>query len=112
MADRLKDNEDLALEALFRAEPIADDGFSKRVVGKLRRRIWTRRIMLPAAVFVGSAIAAKPVSALLGSLSGLLNSVPGAASTLPLESLPSAYTLVAGGMLLAVALFGLNMLEE
>jgi hypothetical protein len=112
MADRLKDNEDLVLEALFRAEPIADDGFSKQVVGTLKRRIWTRRIMLPAAVFVGSAIAAKPVSVLLGSLGDLLNSVPGAATALPLDSLPSAYTLVAGGMLLAVALFGLNMLEE
>ena len=85
MADRLKDNEDLALEALFRAEPIADDGFSKQVVGRLQRRIWTRRIMLPAAVFVGSAIAAKPVSVLLGTLSDALNSVPGAASAASLR---------------------------
>jgi hypothetical protein len=68
--------------------------------------------MLPAAVFVGSAIAAKPVTILLSTLSDALNSVPGAASALPLDSMPSAYTLVAGGMLLAVALFGLNMLEE
>lgn len=112
MADRLKDNEDLALEALFRAEPIADDGFSKRVVGRLRKRIWTRRIMLPAAVFTGSAIAAKPVSDLLAGLGDFASTVPGAASALPLESLPSTYTLVAGGMLLAIALFGLNMLEE
>ena len=112
MADRLKDNEDLALEALFQAEPIADNGFSKQVVSTLRRRIWMRRIMLPAAVFVGSAIAAKPVSVLLDSLGGLLNSVPGVASTLPLDSLPSTYTLVAGGMLLAIGLFGLNLLEE
>ena len=68
--------------------------------------------MLPAAVFVGSGIAAKPVSILLGALGDVLNSIPGAASALPIDSLPSAYTLVAGGMLLAVVLFGLNMLEE
>ncbi len=112
MADRLKDNEDLALEALFQSEPIADDGFSQQVVGRLRRRIWTRRFLLPGAVFLGSAVAAKPLSTLLGTLGDALNSVPGAASALPLESLPSPYTLIAGGMLLAVALFGLNMLEE
>ena len=112
MAERLKDNEDLALEALFQAEPIADDGFSESVVGALRRRIWTRRVTLPVAVFLGSAFAAKPASMLLATLGDALSSMPGAASALPLESLPSPYTLVAGGMLLALALFGLNMLEE
>ena len=112
MADRIRDNEDLALEALFRSEAIADDGFSERVVQKVRRRIWTRRIAMPVAVFTGSAIAAKPVTALLGALGELAESVPGAASALPLESLPSPYMLVAGGMLLALALFGLNFLED
>lgn len=112
MADRLRDNEDLALEALFRSEPIADDGFSDRVVRTVRRRIWARRIAMPGAVFIGSAIAAKPVTTLLGVLGGLAESVPGAAAALPLESLPSPYMLAAGGMLLALALFGLNMLEE
>lgn len=112
MADRLKDNEDLALEALFQAEPIADDGFSSRVVSRLRRRIWTRRVTLPLAVFLGSAVAAKPASVLLASLGDALSNVPGVASALPLSSLLSPYTLVASGMLLALALFGLNLLEE
>jgi len=112
MADRLTDNEDLALEAMFRSEAIADDGFSERVVQKVRRRIWMRRIAMPVAVFTGSAIAAKPVTSLLGTLGELAQSVPGAAAALPLESLPSPYMLVAGGMLLALALFGLNILEE
>ena len=112
MADRLKDNEDLALEALFQAEPIADDGFSSRVVSRLRRRIWTRRVTLPLAVFLGSAVAAKPASVLLASLGDALSNVPGVASALPLSSQLSPYTLVASGMLLALALFGLNLLEE
>lgn len=112
MADRLKDNEDLALEALFASEPIADNGFSERVVQRVKRRIWARRIAMPVAVFTGSAIAAKPVTSLLGTLGGLAESIPGVAAALPLESLPSPYMLAAGGMLLALALFGLNMLEE
>ena len=49
---------------------------------------------------------------MLGALGESLSNVPGVAAALPLSSLPSPYTLVAGGMLLAVALFGLNMLEE
>ena len=112
MADRIKDNDDLALEAMFRSEPIADDGFSNRVVRKIRRRTWTRRVTLPLAVFLGSAIAAKPVAELLGNLGEFVNAMPGASSSLPLEALPSAYMLIGGGMLLALALFGLNMLEE
>lgn len=112
MADRIRDNEDLALEALFKSEAIADDGFSERVVQKVRRRIWMRRIAMPVAVFTGSAIAAKPVTSLLGAVGGLAESVPGVAAALPLESLPSPYMLVAGGMLLALALLGLNFLED
>jgi hypothetical protein len=49
---------------------------------------------------------------LLGALGELAESVPGAAAALPLESLPSPYMLVAGGMLLALALLGLNFLED
>ncbi len=111
MAERLKDNEDLALEALFRSGPVADDGFSQRVVGKIRRQIWARRVTLPLAVFLGSAVAAKPVASLLGNMGEIMNNVPGGGS-LPVDSLPSVYMLIGGGMLLALALFGLNMLEE
>ncbi|MEM8817294.1 MAG: hypothetical protein AAFX56_03555 [Pseudomonadota bacterium] len=112
MADRLKDEQDLALEALFRMQPVADDGFSKQVTTVLRRRIWARRIALPFAVFVGSAIAAKPAVVLLGRANELLASMPGVASSWPVDWVPSTYTLLAGGVLLAVGLFGLNVLEE
>jgi len=112
MAERLKDEQDRALEALFRMQPVADDGFSQRVTATLRRRIWARRITLPFAVFVGSAIAAKPAVALMGRATEMLSSVPVMESSLPAGWVPSPLILLAGGMLLAIGLFGLNMLEE
>ncbi|MDX1482033.1 MAG: hypothetical protein R3315_10170 [Woeseiaceae bacterium] len=81
MADRLKDAEDRALEALFAAPPIADDGFSKRVVARVRRRMWLRRLALPVAFAVGAAIAAEPALAVLAALGN-------AVSLLPVEVLP------------------------
>ena len=50
MAEKLKDAEDRLLESLFASEPIADDGFSRRVVTRIRRRIWVRRLALPVEV--------------------------------------------------------------
>ena len=38
MVDRMKDDEDLAFEAMFADKPIADDGFSERVLARIRRR--------------------------------------------------------------------------
>ena len=110
MAERQKDNEDLVLEALFRAEPIADDGFSKRVVARVRRRVWTRRVTLPVAVVVGSVVAAEPVVSLLRTAVELLSTVSGAAVT-P-DWVPSSFTLVAGAVLFGILLTTLNLLEE
>jgi hypothetical protein len=112
MADHLKDNEDLALEALFASAPIADDGFSTRVVRRIRRRTWARRITMPIAVFLGSLIAAGPLAELMGNLPTLLDALPVNASSLPVDALPSTYMLVGGGMLLALVLFALNILED
>ncbi len=112
MADHLKDNDDLALEALFASAPIADDGFSSRVVRRLRRRTWARRLTMPLAVFLGSTIAAGPLAELIGNLGTLLDALPVNVSTLPVDALPSTYMLIGGGMLLALVLFGLNILED
>ena len=112
MAERQKDEQDRALEALFRMQPVADDGFSQRVTTKLRRRIWARRITLPFAVFVGSAIAAKPAVTLMGQATEILSSLPVMESSLSAGWVPSPFTLLAGGVLLAIGLFGLNVLEE
>jgi hypothetical protein len=59
MAEKLKDAEDRLLEAMLRSEPIADEGFSGRVVSRIRRRLWVQRLALPSAMLIGGAIAVK-----------------------------------------------------
>ena len=66
MAEHFRDDEDRMLETMFASDPIADDGFSVQVVKKVRRRIWVRRLTLPIATLVGSAIAFKPLAELAG----------------------------------------------
>ncbi len=90
MAERLKDSEDLKLEALFRSEPVLDDGFSVRIVSRVRRRMWIRRLSLPTAIAIGAIIAAKP-------LMQLANLVPKLVSIIP-QSLVSVFDLQLGGM--------------
>ena len=56
MADRLKDKEDKVLESLFGSEPVLDKGFSLKVMKRLNRRLWIRRLALPTAFLLGAAI--------------------------------------------------------
>lgn len=76
MADRIKDAEDRALEALFASAPIDDDGFSARIVSRVRRRVWVRRLALPTAAILGGAIALKPVVAVVTGLTQLAGVLP------------------------------------
>ena len=115
MVDRLKDEVDRSLEILFRSEPVRDDGFSVRVVSRVRRQMWVRRLSLPVAFTVGAAISAKPVLQLANALPNLLGSVPGVAldlDKLPIGDLPQMSTMVMGVMLLAAVLMVSRMLEE
>lgn len=115
MADRLKDEEDTRLESLFRSEPVRDDGFSVRVVSRVRRQMWVRRLSLPFAFVIGAAVSAKPVLQLANALPNLLGSVPGVAvnlEKLPLGSLPQTSTMLLGVMLLAAVLMASRMLED
>lgn len=111
MADRLKDREDLRLEALFESAPIADDGFSGRVMTRIRRQIWVQRLTLPVAFVVGAAISARPLMQLIDAVSGLLKFIPqtvaGNMGTLPIADLPQLPALVLGTtVLLAALMFG------
>lgn|SRR5690606_4311859 len=97
MVERMKDDDDRKLEALLRAPAIADDGFSERVVRRVRRRVWVRRWTLPIAAAIGALIAAKPLMDLLALLPLLADLVPRQLEVLPLpllEQLPALFSAV------------------
>ncbi len=122
MAEKLKDAEDRFLESMFAAEPIADDGFSQRIVGQLRRRLWLRRLALPVAVAIGGAIAIKPAAQLFVAGSELLKVVPESVVELPVSWLPNVdgiavagsllQTVVLGAVLLGLGFFGSRIITD
>jgi len=115
MADRLKDDADFKLESLFRSQPVQDDGFSVKVVARVRRRIWVQRLAMPVAITIGTLIAAKPLSQLASAIPSLLTIVPdslGYLDTLPLSSLPQNSTVIFGAMLLFAVMMVGRMLED
>lgn len=112
MADKTSDAVDRLLVAAFAAEPIADDGFSDRIVSKLRRRIWINRLALPVAVLVGAAFALKPALQLISALLPLLNMVPAELASAPMQFLPQIQLIVMGGMAFAAGVTLVKMLEE
>ncbi len=112
MAEINKDAEDRRLEALLRAEPIADEGFSRGIVRRIRRRLWIRRITLPGAAAIGAAIAVKPLAALVTMLFDFARALPVDVVQQTTAWLPPLPMIVLGAMLLVVMLLGLRMIEE
>ncbi len=122
MAEKLKDAEDRLLESMFQSEPIADEGFSGRVVARIRRRLWVQRLALPIAMLIGGAIAVKPATQLVAAASKLLAIVPQGMLDVPTTWIPQvqnvAYgasltqTVVLGAMVLAAGVLGTRMLVE
>jgi hypothetical protein len=113
MAEKLKDAEDELLESLFASEAIADDGFSDRVVGRIRRRLWLQRFSLPVAAVIGGLVAFKPTVGLLTMVSDLaFRALPGEVLLSTFEWLPAPHQIVSGALLLAVAMLSLRMLED
>ena len=112
MAEKIKDAEDRMLESLLQSTPIADDGFSRRVVTRIRRRLWLRRLALPTAIFIGGAISIKPVTQMVIASSKLMTVVPQSLFILPEGWVPQIQTVVLGAMLLAAGMLGVRMLEE
>ena len=105
MAEHIKDDADRMLESMFASDPVPDDGFSVRVVRKVRRRIWVRRLTLPIATLVGAAISFKP-------LAGLTQLIPQDVVTLSQNALPQLPYIVLGAMLLATCMVGLRIIED
>jgi len=112
MAEKLKDAEDRLLESLLQSTPIADDGFSRRVVTQIRRRLWVRRLALPLAIVVGGAISIKPATQIMIAASKLMTVVPQGMFEMPATWIPQIQIVVLGAMLLAAAMLGIRMLEE
>lgn len=112
MADRIKDDQDRLLESLFSAPPISDDGFGRVVMRRIRRRLWLRRLVMPTAVAVGTAIALKPMVQLVTMLAGVVQIVPGEFSEVLGTQLPQLWMVVLGAMLLAACMLGLRTIEE
>jgi len=112
MAEKLKDAEDRLLETMFQSDLIADDGFSKRVVTRIRRRMWLRRFTLPIAMLVGGSIAIKPVLQLSAAASKLLTIIPMELLETPVAMVPQLQYVVVGAMLLMAVMLGIRMLED
>ena len=116
MAEKIKDAEDRLLESLFESAPIADDGFSAKVVGKIRRRLWLRRLTLPVAAVIGGAFAIKPLAGLAMTIANLSSSmsslVPEELVSATSEIVPQAPLVVLGAMLLAACMVGLRAIED
>ncbi len=112
MAEKIKDAEDRLLESMFDSQPVADAGFSVRVVRKINRQLWLRRLTLPIAAVIGGAISFKPLTGLVVALSNLSSLIPTGLVNDAASSIPQFQTIVLGAVLLAVGLFSLRLLED
>ncbi len=112
MAEHMKDAQDRMLESMFASPPIADDGFSAKVVRRVRRKTMLRRLSLPVAALLGAVVAFKPFSAIAGVAYQLLLQLPDEFVAGAVASLPTVQLLVTGGLVLCAAVFSLSMLEE
>ena len=112
MAEKIKDAEDRMLESLLAAPPVADDGFSRRIVRRLQRRLWVRRLTLPVAAMVGGAFAFKPLAGLVSVLANLSVLLPNDIITATTGSIPQLQIVVLGAILLLAFLLGMRFLED
>jgi hypothetical protein len=112
MADYSRDDDDRVLEALFAAATVADDGFSERIVRRIRRRLLVRRLCLLVATIVGGTIAWQPAVAFTRFAVSLLQELPGNFFGTALEAVPSTTMLIGGGILFIVTAFAFRLLED
>ena len=111
MADKIKDAEDRFLESMFRSEPIADDGFSNRIITRIRQRIWLRRLALPMAMLVGGAIAIKPLLQVASVLSQISAPVSQVSIALPDTLLSQLPVMLGVGSLLIIGMLTFRISE-
>ncbi|MEM1173622.1 MAG: hypothetical protein AAGA33_00980 [Pseudomonadota bacterium] len=112
MAERNMDKQDEFLTELFTSAPIADDGFSRRVLRRVRRQIWVDRLALPVAVIVGFAFAFKPLMQLSSIIPSLAGVLPVDSLQMPAIPAVDSQMLVLGGLLLFIVLFAAQAVED
>lgn len=112
MVEKMKDADDKMLEALFASEALPDNGFSNKIVTRIRRRLWLRRLALPTAIVIGGLIAINPLLKLGAALFGLASFVPEQLINQTADAIPSMSNIVLGAMLLAICLVGARGLED
>jgi hypothetical protein len=112
MAEKIKDAEDRLLESLFESPPLADDGFSAGIVGKINRQLWLRRLTLPVAAVIGGVVAFKPLAGVVTTLANFSSLIPEDLVSGAASSIPQFQTIVLGAVLLLAGLVGMRMLED
>lgn len=112
MVEAGRDAGDRWLEAVFVSDVVPDDGFSDRIVRRIRRRLRVRRWSLGIAVAFGTFVAAQPVVELATLLVRALGQVTVSLGISPGDSLPSAAMLLGGGALFLVTVLGLRLLDH
>lgn len=108
----MKDQADLKLEALFHSDAVNDDGFSERVMKRIRWQMRMRRYALPLAMLVGGLIAAKPAIDLLMVASQLVTVLPADLRMMPLDAMPQWTTVIGGLAIAGVTAMLVRLLEE
>ena len=113
MVERMKDDQDRALEALLRSRPIDDGGFTARVMGRIRRRELVRRLALPVAVALGLLLALPPALRLLDmGRSALANVASSQLGDQAAQTLTSLVPSAALGVLVMLAFAAVPLLED
>lgn len=112
MAERIKDAEDRLLESMFESVPVADDGFSVKVLRQVTRRSWIRRVTLPTAAVIGGLLALKPLTGLASAIATIASFVPPELVNSTTTAIPQLQTIVLGAMLLAACLLGARTLAD
>jgi hypothetical protein len=112
MAEKMQDAEDRLFAALLRADEIEDAGFSNRIVTRIRRDIWLRRLALPVAMLLGGAIAVRSLLQLGSVFSVLIESLRVNPVALPATMVAQLPMILTVGCLMLIAIITFKLSEE
>lgn len=112
MVERMKDAEDRLLESMFASQPVADDGFSNRIVSRINRRLWLRRLTLPIAALIGLVFAFKPLAGVVMALAAVASRLPQSLVDSTAGALPQTQVFVMGAVLLGAFLAAGRLIDE